>query len=59
MFMKKDIFNFQPMKQIQGNQNERDSGVFGIVNNVVTDVPRATSFDIEKPIKCSFYLILP
>lgn len=47
------------MKQIQGNQNERDSGVFGIANNVVTDVPRVTSFDIEKPIKCSFYLILP
>lgn len=28
--MEQDVLNFQPIKQVQGNQKERDSGVFGI-----------------------------
>ena len=29
MLMKEDVLNFQLIKQVQGNQKERDSGVFG------------------------------
>ena len=30
MLMEEDVLNFQPIKQVQGNQKERDRGVFGI-----------------------------
>lgn len=57
--VEEEIFNFQLMKQVQGNQSGRDPRAFGITSNVVTDTPWATSSDIDNPINFSFNLTLP